>query len=130
MNLTGYDVATPGNHDFDWGVGVMRQAVSGAAFPYVSGNIYTLPGDTLLFQPYVILQRGGADRDHRLHHSGAMVWNRDQVRGRVRVESHSCRGGAGPGAAPARVRSGGGTGPQWNGRPRLLRHGGGRVGRT
>ncbi len=49
MNLTGYDVATPGNHDFDWGLGVMRQAVAGAAFPYVSGNIYTLPADTLLY---------------------------------------------------------------------------------
>jgi len=59
MGLTGYDVATLGNHDFDWGVGVMRQAVAGAAFPYVSGNIYIVPGDTLLFKPYVILQRQG-----------------------------------------------------------------------
>ncbi len=87
MSLTGYDVATPGNHDFDWGVGVLRQAVSGAAFPYVSGNIYTLPGDTLLFKPYVILQRGGVRIGITgFTTPGTAVWNRDQVRGRVRVD--------------------------------------------
>ena len=34
MNLTGYDVATPGNHDFDWGVATLRQAIAGASFPF------------------------------------------------------------------------------------------------
>jgi 2',3'-cyclic-nucleotide 2'-phosphodiesterase (5'-nucleotidase family) len=87
LSLTGYDVATPGNHDFDWGVGVMRRAVSGAAFPYVSGNIYTLPGDTLLFKPYVILQREGVRVGITgFTTPGTAVWNRDQLRGRVRVD--------------------------------------------
>ncbi|MEP7226342.1 MAG: 5'-nucleotidase C-terminal domain-containing protein [Gemmatimonadales bacterium] len=86
MSLTGYDVATPGNHDFDWGVGAMRQAVAGAAFPYVSGNIYTLPADTLLFKPYVVVQRQGV----RIGITGfttpaTAVWNRDQLQGKLRL---------------------------------------------
>jgi 2',3'-cyclic-nucleotide 2'-phosphodiesterase (5'-nucleotidase family) len=49
MNIIGYDAATPGNHEFNFGLAVMRRAIAGAAFPYVSGNIYTLPADTLLY---------------------------------------------------------------------------------
>ena len=87
MNLTGYDVVTPGNHDFDWGLPALRDAMSGAAFPYVSGNIYALAGDTLFYPPYTVLQR------HRVRVGvtgfttpGAMVWNRDQLKGKLRVE--------------------------------------------
>jgi 2',3'-cyclic-nucleotide 2'-phosphodiesterase (5'-nucleotidase family) len=87
MNLTGYDVVTPGNHDFDWGLGVMRQAVAGAAFPYVSGNIYTLPGDTLLFQPYVVLNRQGVRIGITgFTTPGAAVWNRDKLQGKLRLD--------------------------------------------
>ena len=87
MSLTGYDVATPGNHEFDWGLGVMRQAVAGAAFPYVSGNIHTLPGDTLLFQPYVVLNRQGVRIGVTgFTTPGAAVWNRDQLQGRLRLD--------------------------------------------
>ena len=30
MNLVGYDAATPGNHDFDWGVTKLEQALADA----------------------------------------------------------------------------------------------------
>src|SRR4051794_31359899 len=53
MGLLGCDVATLGNHEFDAGLPALRRALSGAAYPYVSGNIYALAGDTLLFRPYV-----------------------------------------------------------------------------
>jgi len=87
MSLTGYDVATPGNHEFDWGLGVMRQAVAGAAFPYVSGNIYTLPGDTLLFKPYVILNRQGVRIGITgFTTPGTAVWNRDHLQGKLRLD--------------------------------------------
>lgn len=87
MSLTGYDVATPGNHDFDWGLGVMRSAAAGAAFPYVSGNLRTLPGDSLLFQPYVVLNRQGVRIGVTgFTTPGVAVWDRDQLRGRLRVE--------------------------------------------
>jgi 2',3'-cyclic-nucleotide 2'-phosphodiesterase (5'-nucleotidase family) len=87
MNQVGYDVATPGNHEFNFGVPFMRRALASAAFPYVSANIRALPSDSLLFQPYVTLRRG----DVRIAVTGfttpgVMVWDRDHVRGRVRVE--------------------------------------------
>lgn len=86
MNLTGYDAATPGNHEFDWGVGIMRRAIAGAAFPYVSANIYALPADTLLYPPYVVLQRQGVRVGVTgFTTPGAMIWNRDQLRGKLRV---------------------------------------------
>ena len=87
MNLAGYDVATPGNHEFDWGLGSMRAAIAGAAFPYVSGNIYTLQGDTLLYPPYVVLQRNGVRIGVTgFTTPGVMVWDRDRIEGKVRVE--------------------------------------------
>jgi 2',3'-cyclic-nucleotide 2'-phosphodiesterase/3'-nucleotidase/5'-nucleotidase len=87
MNLTGYDVATPGNHEFDWGVATMRRTIAGAAFPYVSGNIYTLPGDTLLYPAYVVLQRQGVRIGITgFTTPGVMAWSPDLVRGRARVE--------------------------------------------
>jgi 2',3'-cyclic-nucleotide 2'-phosphodiesterase / 3'-nucleotidase / 5'-nucleotidase len=87
MNLTGYDVATPGNHDFDWGVATLRKATAAAAFPYVSGNIFALAGDSLLYPGYVVLQRQGVRIGITgFTTPGVMVWDREQVQGRVRVE--------------------------------------------
>jgi 2',3'-cyclic-nucleotide 2'-phosphodiesterase / 3'-nucleotidase / 5'-nucleotidase len=87
MNLAGYDVATLGNHDFDWGLPALRRAVSAAAFPYVSGNIYTLASDTLLYPPFVVLQRQGVRIGVAgFTTPGVMLWNQDQIRGKVRVE--------------------------------------------
>ena len=48
MNLVGYDAATPGNHDFDWGVPELERALADAAFPYVSANLFRVPSDSLL----------------------------------------------------------------------------------
>ncbi len=38
-NLMGYDAATFGNHEFDWGQTVLGDRVTQANFPYVSANI-------------------------------------------------------------------------------------------
>jgi 2',3'-cyclic-nucleotide 2'-phosphodiesterase (5'-nucleotidase family) len=86
MNLAGYDVATPGNHDFDWGVPELGRALTDAAFPYVSANLHTLPGDTLLVSQYRVLRRGPVRiAITGFTTPGAMVWDREQLRGRLRV---------------------------------------------
>ncbi|HWB40690.1 MAG TPA: 5'-nucleotidase C-terminal domain-containing protein [Gemmatimonadales bacterium] len=86
MNLAGYDAATPGNHDFDWGVPELERALTDAAFPYVSANLHTLPGDTLLVSPFRVLRRGSIRIGVTgFTTSGTMVWDRDQIRGRIRV---------------------------------------------
>ena len=87
MNLAGYDVATPGNHEFDWGLPAMRRIIAGAAFPYVSGNLYTLPADTLVYPPFVVLQRHGVRIGVTgFTTPGAAVWNRDHLKGNIRIE--------------------------------------------
>ena len=59
MNATGYDLATLGNHEFDYGMLRTFSFVSKAAFPYVSCNFYdTFDGD-LLLQPYYIFNIDG-----------------------------------------------------------------------
>ncbi|HEY7479490.1 MAG TPA: 5'-nucleotidase C-terminal domain-containing protein [Gemmatimonadales bacterium] len=86
MNLAGYDGATPGNHDFDWGVAELERALADAAFPYVSANVHTLPGDTLLVSPFRTLRRGPVRVGVTgFTTPGTMVWDRDKLRGRIRV---------------------------------------------
>ena len=86
MNLLGYDAATLGNHEFNWGLPTLRRILAAAAFPYVSANIFGLPADTLVHRPYVVLRRGGVRIGITgFTTPGVMVWDRDNVRGRVRV---------------------------------------------
>lgn len=86
MNLAGYDLATPGNHDFDWGVPLFRRAQGEAAFPYVSANVFTLPGDTLLFAPFRVLQRQGVRVGVTgFTTPGVMLWDKQLLKGQIRV---------------------------------------------
>ncbi len=46
MNAAGYDVATLGNHDFTYGLPLLRGAIASALFPVISANVVTrLGGD-------------------------------------------------------------------------------------
>ena len=86
MNAIGYDAAVPGNHEFNFGLDVLARAHRAAAFPIVSANIYRLPRDTLAYQPYVIVRRGDVRVGIMgLTTPGVMVWDRDNVAGRVIV---------------------------------------------
>ncbi|MFL5496486.1 MAG: 5'-nucleotidase C-terminal domain-containing protein [Gemmatimonadales bacterium] len=86
MNLAGYDIATPGNHDFDWGLDPLRQAVADARYPYVSGNIFVRASDALLYPPYrVLLRQGVRIAVTGLTTPGVMVWDREQVGSKIRV---------------------------------------------
>ena len=44
MNATGYDCATLGNHEFDFGLDITKQAISLAKFPFVCANIQASSG--------------------------------------------------------------------------------------
>ncbi len=57
MNRMGYDVAVPGNHDFDYGMAQFLSLAEKAAFPYVCCN-FRHEGQ-LVFEPYTILELGG-----------------------------------------------------------------------
>ena len=58
MNAMGYDVAIPGNHEFDYGMEQFLALAAKAKFPYISCN-FNKSGE-LVFEPYVIKEAGGA----------------------------------------------------------------------
>lgn len=58
MNEVGYDVATIGNHEFDYGMDQFMALREKANFPYVSANFTDLEGKTIL-DPFVIKEAGG-----------------------------------------------------------------------
>lgn len=61
MNATGYDVATLGNHEFDYGMDGCMNVIDWARFPYTSCNFYHeqdgVKGEAVL-EPYVLFPCG------------------------------------------------------------------------
>lgn len=58
MNEIGYDVATPGNHEFDYGMEQFLSLTEKANYPYVSVNFVDKEGSPVL-DPYVIKDVAG-----------------------------------------------------------------------
>lgn len=72
MNHLGYDAATPGNHDFDYGLAFLRNLAAQARFPFVSANALHRRAshprdDHALFARYTILERQFTDSLGRQH---------------------------------------------------------------
>ncbi len=57
MNAAGYDVAIPGNHEFDYGMDRFLELAEQADFPYISCNL-NREGE-FLFEPYTIVEAAG-----------------------------------------------------------------------
>src|SRR6266545_2639398 len=95
LNALQYDVVTPGNHDFDFGVDFLRRAASEATYRYVSANVDDSAGGPL-FPRMVILPRGAVKVGITgFTTPGTMLWDRAQLAAaRVRVRRIA-------GAAPA-----------------------------
>jgi 2',3'-cyclic-nucleotide 2'-phosphodiesterase/3'-nucleotidase/5'-nucleotidase len=86
LGLAGYDVATLGNHDFDFGVPFLQRALRGARVAFVSANVAVLPSDTLLLPGQVVLRRGRVRvAVTGITTTGVMRWDADQLKGVVRV---------------------------------------------
>jgi 2',3'-cyclic-nucleotide 2'-phosphodiesterase/3'-nucleotidase len=101
LNALGADAANIGNHEFNYGLPFLRQAIAGAAFPYVNANVYVDDGDKdpsndrNAFTPYVILERPFTDEagsPHKLKIGvigfvppQIMTWDQKNLTGRVTV---------------------------------------------
>jgi 2',3'-cyclic-nucleotide 2'-phosphodiesterase (5'-nucleotidase family) len=86
LNALQYDAATPGNHEFNFGLDALADATAGAAYRYVSANITRGAGDTLVYAPYTVVARGGVKVGITgFTTPGVMVWDRAAVAGRIRV---------------------------------------------
>lgn len=58
MNAVGYDVATLGNHEFDYGMEQFNKNVSLAKFQYICCNFLNDKNEAVL-KPYTIVEKGG-----------------------------------------------------------------------
>ncbi len=80
MNVMRYDAAVIGNHEFNYGVPLLREVIGKAAFPFLAANVVDSTG-RFFTAPYTIVTRGGI----RIGIIGAttpgsMVWDRDNMR--------------------------------------------------
>ncbi|MGR5063135.1 bifunctional 2',3'-cyclic-nucleotide 2'-phosphodiesterase/3'-nucleotidase [Photobacterium sp. DNB22_13_2] len=57
MNALDFDVAVPGNHDFDYGLDYLQLSYSSGNFPYFASNVYREDGKEPYFEPYLIVPR-------------------------------------------------------------------------
>ncbi|MDK2595787.1 bifunctional 2',3'-cyclic-nucleotide 2'-phosphodiesterase/3'-nucleotidase [Pseudoalteromonas obscura] len=73
MNTLDYDVANIGNHEFNFGLEFLQEAIDDANFPYISANVFKYDGDDddsndePLFSPYLIQDKAFVDTDGNTH---------------------------------------------------------------
>ena len=58
LNFMKYDVAVPGNHEFDYGMEQFKKLAGMMKCGYVCANFHTLPDHKLVFPPYKIIKYG------------------------------------------------------------------------
>jgi len=100
MNVVGYDGATIGNHEFNYGLDFLMNAMAGADFPVVLSNVAKESGaaprdDTTLFKPYQIIDKTVTDGSGASHTIKVgiigftppqiMNWDRKHLEGNVQV---------------------------------------------
>lgn len=92
MNLLGYDAATFGNHEFNYGLDFLKLALESAKFPFVCANIETLDGKPFIARSVVLVRdvvdEAGAVHRLRIGVFGVvtpqiMVWDKARLDGHV-----------------------------------------------
>jgi 2',3'-cyclic-nucleotide 2'-phosphodiesterase/3'-nucleotidase len=90
MNLIGYDAAALGNHEFNYGIPILRTWESQLNFPLLAANAVDPATKMPVFAPYVIktLQVPGGGPALQvgilgLTNPGIAIWDRDNVSGRI-----------------------------------------------
>ncbi|MCP1189204.1 bifunctional 2',3'-cyclic-nucleotide 2'-phosphodiesterase/3'-nucleotidase [Priestia flexa] len=73
MNEMDYDVATLGNHEFNYGLDYLEEAYNDADFPYINANVYiddhdnNPKNDKNKFTPYKIVNKKVVDENGKKH---------------------------------------------------------------
>jgi len=94
MNLLGYDGATFGNHEFNYGIEFLHAALRTAKFPFVCANIETLDGKPFA-TPTMVLHRQVIDEAGHTHTlrigviglvtPQIMIWDKAKLEGHIRT---------------------------------------------
>jgi len=83
MNAIQYDAAAIGNHEFNYGLPTLQRAIREAEFPLLAANAYT-PSGQRAFRPWAISTRRGVKIGIvGATTPGAMVWDRDNLAGKL-----------------------------------------------
>lgn len=95
MNTLDYVVGNIGNHEFNYGLDYLKNALAGAKFPYVNANVIDTTTQKPLFTPYIIVDTPVKDRDGKAHtlrigYIGfvppqILVWDKTNLQGKVTV---------------------------------------------
>lgn len=101
MNAVGFDVATIGNHEFNYGLDFLMTALAGAEFPVVLANVHkgtaraSVAQDDFLVEPWTLLERAVIDGEGQEHTirigvigftpPQIMTWDRAHLEGSVGV---------------------------------------------
>ena len=95
MNTLDYTVGNLGNHEFNYGLTYLHDALTGAKFPYVNANIIDVKTQKPLFTPYLIKETQVVDKDGntqtlKIGYIGfvppqIMTWDKANLDGKVTV---------------------------------------------
>jgi 2',3'-cyclic-nucleotide 2'-phosphodiesterase/3'-nucleotidase len=95
MNTLDYTVGNLGNHEFNYGLTYLHDALAGAKFPYVNANIIDVKTQKPLFTPYLIKETNVVDQDGKkqtlkIGYIGfvppqIMTWDKANLDGKVTV---------------------------------------------
>ncbi len=95
MNTLDYAVGNLGNHEFNYGLDYLQNALAGAKFPYVNANVIDVKTHQPLFTPYLIKEtpvkdQQGKAQTLRIGYIGVvppqiMTWDKANLSGKVTV---------------------------------------------
>lgn len=95
LNTLNYAVGNLGNHEFNYGLDYLNNALAGAKFPYVNANIIDAKTNKPLFTPYLIQNtevkdKEGTTRTLKIGYIGfvppqIMTWDKANLSGKVTV---------------------------------------------
>ncbi|MDO4777369.1 MAG: 2',3'-cyclic-nucleotide 2'-phosphodiesterase [Cardiobacteriaceae bacterium] len=93
LNLMHYDVGTLGNHEFNYGLPYLDEALKQATFPIINANIVKPGTEEPVYQPYVIQKKEVKDEQGNTHTLNIgyigfvppqiMVWDKAHLDGKV-----------------------------------------------
>ncbi len=95
LNTLDYAVGNLGNHEFNYGLEYLHNALAGAKFPYVNANIIDVKTKKPLFMPYLIkdtevVDKEGNKQTLKIGYIGfvppqIMTWDKANLSGKVTV---------------------------------------------
>ncbi|EOX4867037.1 TPA: 2',3'-cyclic-nucleotide 2'-phosphodiesterase [Haemophilus influenzae] len=93
LNAMNYEVSTLGNHEFNYGLNYLADAIKQAKFPIVNSNVVKAGTEEPYFTPYVIQEKSVVDNQGKTHKlkigyigfvpPQIMVWDKANLQGKV-----------------------------------------------